>query len=512
MGAYDIVVGLGSLSATNYSFILTNGTLTVGKALLTVTADDQTRLYGQPDPVWTFHYSGFVDADTEGVLSGAPALSATADTNTTAGAYSIVVTNGSLVATNYALSFVNGALTINPAPLSVTADDASRPYGATNPVFAGTITGFVNGEDSNVLSGALTLASSAGATSPVAAYAIVPGGLTSANYSITYGNGVLTVTQTPLTVVAANQTRAYGQSSPAFTGTVSGVVNGDNITASYTSSATSASLAGTYSIVPSLNDPQNKLGNYSVTLTDGTLTITPVSNSPNPTNAPATNTSISEYAIQGIPPALSVTLTNGNRPLLGIFGTVGATVMVQSSTNMQNPDSWITITNLSVTTPASHVRTNSSAPSALTTAFVPAAQSYEVTDINPSPLQFYRVVMPYDYMVLADVVLWAQGYASRLVLVRMPGISSDDVCYVTPQSSFLFYDATNCAFALEPSGSTIRQIALTLSTSLGQNWTSASEFAYSNGVSTILATVVATEPASADPVAGASTPSIAIDF
>jgi len=66
--------------------------------------------------------------------------------------------------------------------------------------------------------------------------------------------------------------------------------------------------------------------------------------------------------------------------------------------------------------------------------------------------------------------------------------------------------------SLEPSGSTIRQIALTLSTSLGQNWTSASEFAYSNGVSTILATVVATEPASADPVAGASTPSIAIDF
>jgi hypothetical protein len=186
--------------------------------------------------------------------------------------------------------------------------------------------------------------------------------------------------------------------------------------------------------------------------------------------------------------------------------------MVQSSTNVQNPDSWITVTNLPITTPASHVRTNSGAPSALTTAFVPAAQGYEVPDPCPSPPQFYRVVMPYDYMVLADAVLWSQGYASRLVLVRMPGISADDVCYVTPQSSFLFYDATNSAFALEPSGSTIRQIALTLSTSLGQNWTSASEFAYSNGVSTILATVVATEPPSSDPVAGVSTPSILIDF
>ena len=94
----------------------------------------------------------------------------------------------------------------------------------------------------------------------------------------------------------------------------------------------------------------------------------------------------------------------------------------------------------------------------------------------------------------------------------MPGISSADVCYVAPQSSFLYYDTTNCAFALEPSGSTIRQIATTLSTSLGQNWTSASEFAYSNGVTTLLATVVETEPASSDPVAGASTASIQIDF
>jgi hypothetical protein len=52
-----------------------------------------------------------------------------------------------------------------------------------------------------------------------------------------------------------------------------------------------------------------------------------------------------------------------------------------------------------------------------------------------------------------------------------------------------------------------------LATSLGQNWTSASEFNYSNGVSTILATVVQTDPPNSDPVVGqVSTPSIQIDF
>jgi hypothetical protein len=95
----------------------------------------------------------------------------------------------------------------------------------------------------------------------------------------------------------------------------------------------------------------------------------------------------------------------------------------------------------------------------------------------------------------------------------MPGLPSDDVCYVTNQNSFIYYDSTNQAFALEPSsGPTIRQIATTLSSWLGQNWTSASEFTYSNGVSSILATVVETEPPGSDPVASAAAASIQIDF
>jgi hypothetical protein len=223
------------------------------------------------------------------------------------------------------------------------------------------------------------------------------------------------------------------------------------------------------------------------------------------------NGSTSEFSVQGIPPALTLSISN-SLPLLNISGTVGATLSIQSTTNPLNPDAWSTIAEQPITNAAGSVSTNSGAPSAVSLAFVPAMQSYQVVDTNPPPGEFYRVVMPYDYMVLADSVLSAQGDPSRLILITMPGTPSSDVCYVTPQNSFLYYDQTNLAFALDPSGSTIRQIATTLSTALGQNWTSASEFAYSNGVSSILATVVETEPASSDPVAGASTPIISIDF
>ena len=37
-------------------------------------------------------------------------------------------------------------------------------------------------------------------------------------------------------------------------------------------------------------------------------------------------------------------------------------------------------------------------------AFVPAAQIYAVIDTTPQTCAFYQVVMPYDYMVLADSV------------------------------------------------------------------------------------------------------------
>jgi sugar lactone lactonase YvrE len=87
-------------------------------------------------------------------------------------------------------------LTVNSAPLTVTADDASRWYGRPNDTvgFTATYTGFVNGDTSKALGGALAFQANATTSSPPGKYTITPSGLTASNYQITYVAGSLTVT------------------------------------------------------------------------------------------------------------------------------------------------------------------------------------------------------------------------------------------------------------------------------------------------------------------------------
>ncbi|MCX6886093.1 MAG: MBG domain-containing protein, partial [Verrucomicrobia bacterium] len=100
------------------------------------------------------------------------------------------------------------------------------------------------------------------------------GTLTATNYSFAFTNGTLTVNKAEMSITANATNRVYGDANPAFTGTVTGVMNEDNITGSYTTAAIPASPVGTYDIVPSLIDPGSKLGNYTVTTNTALLTIT----------------------------------------------------------------------------------------------------------------------------------------------------------------------------------------------------------------------------------------------
>jgi hypothetical protein len=76
-----------------------------------------------------------------------------------------------------------------------------------------------------------------------------------------------------LMVVTNNVAVAQGAAFPALTGTLAGVVTGDGITAGYTTTTSNTSTVGTYVITPALSDPKGKLGNYSVTITNGSLVI-----------------------------------------------------------------------------------------------------------------------------------------------------------------------------------------------------------------------------------------------
>src|SRR5437764_400622 len=68
------------------------------------------------------------------------------------------------------------------------------------------------------------------------------------NYAVSSINGSLAVTPAPLTVTPANASRTYGTPNPVLTGAIAGIQNGDNITASYRTTAGLTSPAGTYPI------------------------------------------------------------------------------------------------------------------------------------------------------------------------------------------------------------------------------------------------------------------------
>jgi hypothetical protein len=258
----------------NFATVSGSATLTVAKAVLTVTANDATRAYGDANPAFTYTLSGFVNGDTASVVTGSASCTTTATAASPTGTYPITCTQGTLASANYTFAFVAGTLTVTQAPLTVTVANASRTYGAANPAFTGTITGIKNGDNITATYSTTATPASPVGTYPITATLVDPGGAL-ANYSVTTTNGTLTITTATLTAVANNASRLYGDPNPAFSGTLTGVQLGDNITASFSSIATAASPVGSYPITPVLSDPTNKLGNYSVTLTNGALTVTP---------------------------------------------------------------------------------------------------------------------------------------------------------------------------------------------------------------------------------------------
>ncbi|HWY68996.1 MAG TPA: Ig-like domain repeat protein, partial [Terriglobales bacterium] len=229
VGSYAITATAGTLTATNYTFTFVNGTLTVNAAVLTVTAQNTSRTYGAANPTFTALITGFVNGDTQSVVSGTANLSTTATPASNTGSYPITATAGTLTAANYTFTFVNGTLTVNAAVLTVTAQNASRTYGAANPTFTALITGFVNGDTASVVSGTANLSTTATQASGVSSYAITAtaGTLTATNYTFTFVNGTLTVNAAVLTVTAQNASRTYGAANPTFTALITGFVNGD---------------------------------------------------------------------------------------------------------------------------------------------------------------------------------------------------------------------------------------------------------------------------------------------
>ncbi|WP_420383925.1 MBG domain-containing protein [Novosphingobium sp.] len=295
VGTYAITQG--SLAASsNYTLSYTGANLGVTPASLTVTynAAAASSTYGTTPSglTGTVSATGLVNNDTVGgVTSGTAAWATPATSTSNVGTYAINGSGLSGASGNYNVTFAQGAgnataLKVNPATLTVTytANAASSTYGTTPAGLSGSVgeTGLVNGDTAgNVVGGTANWSTTANGTSNVGTYGISGSGIasTSANYTVNSvqaaaNASALTINPASLSVTASGQTRTYGAANPALTYSETGLVNGDTLTGSLATTATSASNVGTYAIT------QGSLGassNYTLRYTGANLAVTPAS-------------------------------------------------------------------------------------------------------------------------------------------------------------------------------------------------------------------------------------------
>src|SRR5206468_3218800 len=179
------------------------------------------------------------------------------------------------------ISYFAGGLTVTPVPLTVTADDQTKPYGAALPTLTASYAGLVNGDTPASLTAAPTLATTATASSHAAGnpFAITASGAIDSDYTISYVAGTLTVTPVGLTITADSKTKEYGAPLPSLTPNYSGFVNGDTA-ASLTTPATLSTTATAASHVSgnpfSITAADAVDDDYTIGYVDGLLTVTPV--------------------------------------------------------------------------------------------------------------------------------------------------------------------------------------------------------------------------------------------
>ena len=236
-GEYTVTVD--GAEAKNYDFKYEQGKLVITEAdAITIVADDVSMTYGGDVPELTYTVSG-------GTVTGVPELTCEASGNSDVGEYVIKVEKGTVVYPNLVL--VNGTLTVTQAQVDVTAKSYTISETEALPTFEAEYIGWKNGQDESVLTKKPTLSCSVPNNKAPGTYHITVDGAEAKNYSFSYTNGTLTITQAPtITVKAEAKEMTYGDDVPQLTYTVSGgTLTGEPV---LSTTATSNSDAGEYDI------------------------------------------------------------------------------------------------------------------------------------------------------------------------------------------------------------------------------------------------------------------------
>lgn len=259
---------IGTLTAgSNYSLSVAAApefSITPKPIVITAHAG-QTKVYGEADPV-PFTYSFAPDLLGNDLFTGI--IGRVSGENTGSYAYTIGTLTAGL---NYSLSISAATqFSITQKELSVQAEDKFKCFNGViyNGGYTVAYTGLVNGEGPEVLGGVLAYSGTAIAAIQAGTYSIIPSGLTSLNYLISYANGSLVIGVTPVPAISGDISLCAGTNGVQYTtepgssnyiwtisygGTITTGLNTNQITVDW-------GIAGTRSITVNYD---NQIGCYS---------------------------------------------------------------------------------------------------------------------------------------------------------------------------------------------------------------------------------------------------------
>ena len=261
MGNYPISATLNPPGVLgNYNITYNTANFVINQRNASVTPSAASKTYGDSDPTLTGTLSGFLPAD--GVTA---TYTRTAGENV--GNYPISATlNPPGVLGNYNITYNTANFVINQRNASVTPNVASKTYGDSDPTLTGTLSGFLP-TDGVTATYTRTAGENVG-NYPISATLNPPGVL--GNYNITYNTANLVINQRNASVTPNAASKTYGDSDPTLTGTLSGFLPADGVTATYT--RTAGENVGNYPISATLNPP-GVLANYNITYNTATFAI-----------------------------------------------------------------------------------------------------------------------------------------------------------------------------------------------------------------------------------------------
>jgi hypothetical protein len=293
---------------------------------LTVTANDATKTY-----------DGLVYSGTNGLtysvtpnanLLGTPIYSS----GINAGSYAITPSGLYSNQQGYIISYVNGALTIGQAPLTVSGlSGTGRNYnGSAVDALSGTATlnGLVSGESltlGGTTSGTLDSANAGSRTVSTAVTIADNGSFLSSNYALTQPTLTnVTIGQAPLSVSANNLYKSFGATDPLLTYNYSGLVSGDAIGNVLSGSLTRVSGENTGLYVINEGSLVSNT-NYSLAFTSGSLRIVPLVEPGQPTTQVTQTSSTTSSAVPPSFPNLVAEIDSKQANLLRVYTGSGDT-------------------------------------------------------------------------------------------------------------------------------------------------------------------------------------------